>query len=314
MRPYKLKRLENIENDKKQIIESTWRKVRQPKRKKQSNSLKVALVSVASITLVVLLSWSFIDSPNNSQIDMQIEGIPLLKDIESIEIWKKGSGDSVVIMEESQLQALYEIISFVLQHSVNGQLQTDDYHYSLQINERGFYPRGHVYVTKNQMFYLSMVASLTETQYKKIKELYQNQTIINTSLKAQPITEKDGLFYLDVLTLGNSKSAMIQQYGYHYKERPNQGNRYDADTIYDYGTIEVYLRDDLIVAIENQHFYSVDFDDIYEAFLKRGFVEENPDSAYLSSFYSKASNQQIIFEMNPNGTLIATLRYKVSSE
>ncbi|HEY4623866.1 MAG TPA: hypothetical protein VIH12_08390, partial [Solibacillus sp.] len=106
MRPYKLKRLENIENDKKQIIESTWRKVRQPKRKKQSNSLKVALVSVASITLVVLLSWSFIDSPNNSQIDMQIEGIPLLKDIESIEIWKKGSGDSVVIMEESQLQAL----------------------------------------------------------------------------------------------------------------------------------------------------------------------------------------------------------------
>lgn len=89
MRPYKLKRLENIENDKKQIIESTWRKVRQPKRKKQSNSLKVALVSVASITLVVLLSWSFIDSPNNSQIDMQIEGIPLLKDIESIEIWKK---------------------------------------------------------------------------------------------------------------------------------------------------------------------------------------------------------------------------------
>lgn len=108
--------------------------------------------------------------------------------------------------------------------------------------------------------------------------------------------------------------TVIRQYGYHYTERPNKENRYDADTIYDYGTIEVYLRDDLIVAIENQHFYSVDFDDIYEAFLKRGFVEEKPDSAYVSSFYSKTSNQQIIFETNPNGTLIATLRYKISSE
>lgn len=314
MRPYKLKRLENVENDKKQIIENTWRKVKQPERKKQANSLKLAIASLASITLVVLLSWSFIVSPNNSQIDMPIEGVPLLENIESIEIWENGSGDSVVIMEESQVQALYEIISSVLQQSVNGQLQTDDYYYSLQINERGFYPRGHFYVTKNQLFYLSMAASITDAQYKIIKELFQNQMLIDESLKWQPITEKDGLFYFDVLALGDSKSAMIGQYGYHYTERFNDNGNYNADTIYDYGTIKVYMRDDRIMAIKNQHFYSVDFDDIYGTFLKLGFVEENPDAAYMSSFYSKASNQQITFETNPSGTLTATLQYKMSSE
>lgn len=312
MRPYKLKRLENVERDKQQIIENTWRQVKEPMRKK--NPLIVAFASVASIALVVLLSWSFMVSPNQSQTEKSVEGVPLLENIESIEIWKYSTGDSVVIEDEQQLQVLYAIITSVLQQGANGQMQTDDFHYLLQMNERGFYPRGNIAVTKNQLSYLSMVTSLTDPQYNDIKAIFQNQAFINTSLKTQPITEKEGLFYFDVLTLGDSKSAMINQYGYHYTERPNEDGRYEADTIYDYGTIEVYTQADLIVAIENEHFYSIDFDDSYETFSKRGFVEENPNQAYVASYYSETTNHQITFEHNSSGKLKATLRYKIASE
>lgn len=314
MRPYKLKRLEHVEHDKQQIIENTWRQLKQPVRKKQTNPWIVAFASVASIALVVFLFWSFIVSPNHSLTEKSIEGVPLLENIESIEILKYSTGDSVVIEDEQQLQELYAIITSVLQQGANGQMHTDDFHYLLQMNERGFYPRGHIAVTKNQLSYFSLVASLTDAEYNDIKAIFQNQAFINTTFNTQPITEKDGLFYFDRLTLGDSKSAMIRQYGYPYTERYNEDGRYEADTIYEYGTIKVYMQADVIVAIENEHFYSIDFDDSYETFSERGFVEENSNSAYVASYYSEKTNQQITFEQNPSGNFKATLRYKMASD
>lgn len=313
MCPYKLKQLENVESYKKDIIENTWRKVRQPERKKRSNLFTVAFTSIASIALIVMLSWSFIVSPKNSQTEMPIEGVPLLENIESIEIWKMGVEDSVVITEESELQVLYEIITTVLQQSAQGQLQTEDFHYTLQMNERGYYPRGQIVVTNNQLAYLSMVASINDDQYKKIIELFDNQRIINNSFKSQPIGEEDGLYYFDLLTLADSKSAMIRHWGYEYTERQNEEGLYGADAIYNYGTIEVYMQDDMIVAIENQHINSEDFDAIYDEFSKRGYVEEKVEPLYVASFYNEETNQQITFENNSLGALTATLRYKTDN-
>lgn len=310
MRRYKLKRLEQTERDKQRIIGNRWRQVKQPARKKQANPWMVAFASIA----FVVLCWSFIASPNPSLTEKSIEGVPLLRNIESIEIWKYSTGDSVVIEDEQQLQVLYAIITSALQQGANGQIQTDDFHYLLQMNERDFYSQGYIAVTKNQLSYLSKVAKLTDTQYNDIKAIFQNQAFINTTFNMQPITEEDGLFYFDVLTLADSKSAMINQYGYHYTERANEDGRYEADTIYDYGTIKVYMQADLIVAIENEHFYSIDFDDSYETFSERGFVEETPNPAYVASYYSEKTNQQITFEQNPSGNLKATLRYKMASE
>lgn len=313
MRPYRLKRLENVESYKKNIIENTWRKVKQPERKKRSNLFTVVLTSIASVALIVMLSWSFIVSPKNLQTEMPIEGVPLLENIESIEIWKMGVDDSVIIIEESELQALYEIITTVLQQSTQGQLQTEDFNYTLQMNERGYYPRGQIVVTKNQLSYLSMVASINDDQYKKITELFENQMFINNSFKSQPIWEEDGLFYFDLLSLADSKSVMIRQWGYEYTERQYEGGLYGANMIYDYGTIEVYMQDDIIVAIENQHIDSDDFDAIYDEFSKRGFVEGNSESLYVASFYNEETNQQITFENNSSGALTATLRYKTDN-
>lgn len=126
------------------------------------------------------------------------------------------------------------------------------------------------------------------------------------------ISEENGVFYFNGITLGDSKSKVIEILGENYIE--DYDDVINAHVILEYENLFVFLNKELLVSkIKIPSFEEHYYEDIFDSYINGGFVYQNGEDKYdLNSgryFYSKDTSQLVVAKYDPDRNLFVFLTY-----
>lgn len=340
-----MKKLQNIEESKLRIMQQAKKKIKEHQPNNSFN-WRILTASIVVFSLMLFGTIKLISLPTDKNTSAPMDGIPLLENIQSIQIQSKSTNETVLITDALKIEELHQLISNVFKSGSKASQNESKAIYIIQFHAADFNSQNHVSISNGVAYFLGMEAQITEKQYEIIQLAFQeNLTLVEkpstdddplvedslepeeeTGSDEDPLAEKDedkpkkdeyqlfeekgGKFYLYGLTLGDTKSTVINRLGEQYSIYPEKSYTLPADTIWEYPSMRIYMLNNQITAIILDPFLDADKNKMIEASIPKGFVYEiDYGSGKVNYLYNATTNHLFTIKKDPGWPLTLMFTY-----